>query len=137
MAINYESRGPQVALTGPKTQGGFQAGQAYDASSMMLQQSERDLQAFAGFSRTLNEFIQQKGKERNKAEYNKGVADVLNGEIQPNPEAFQQYKAKVKVLETAAMADEAVAKEMEQTNVGAAETYRQQSPAAKIGRAHV
>ena len=66
MAINYESRGPQVALTGPKTQGGFQAGQAYDASSMMLQQSERDLQAFAGFSRTLNEFIQQKGKERNK-----------------------------------------------------------------------
>jgi hypothetical protein len=102
----------------------------------MLQQSERDLQAFAGFSRTLNEFIQQKGKERNQAEYNKGVADVLNGEIQPNPEAFQQYKAKVKVLETAAMADEAVAKEMEQTNVGAAETYRQQSPAATGWRAY-
>jgi hypothetical protein len=92
---------------------------------MMLQQSERDLESFAGFSRTLSEFIQEKGKERNKAEYNRGVADVLNGEIQPNPEAFQQYKAKVKVLETAAMADEAVAKQMEQTNVGAAETYRQ------------
>jgi hypothetical protein len=136
MASIYESQGPQVALTGPRTQGGFQAGQAYDASSMMLQQSERDLQAFAGFSRTLNEFIQQKGKERNQAEYNKGVADVLNGEIQPNPEAFQQYKTKVKVLETAAMADEAVAKEMEQTNVGAAETYRQQSPAATGWRAY-
>jgi hypothetical protein len=103
---------------------------------MMLQQSERDLEAFAGFSRTLGEFIQEKGKERNKAEYNKGVADVLNGEIQPNPEAFQQYKAKVKVLETAAMADEAVAKQMEQTNVGAAETYRQQSPAATGWRAY-
>ena len=136
MASIYESQGPQVALTGPGSQGGFQPGQAYDASSMMLQQSERDLQAFAGFSRTLGEFIQQKAKEKNQAEYNKGVADVINGEIQPNPEAFQQYKAKVKVLETAAMADEAVAKEMEQTNVGAAETYRQQSPAATGWRAY-
>ena len=136
MASIYESRGPSVQLTGPSVNTGFSPVQAYDPSRMMLQQSERDLEAFAGFSRTLGEFIQQKGKERNQAEYNKGVADVLNGEIQPNPQAFQQYKAKVKVLETAAMADEAVAKSMEETNVGAAETYRQQSPAATGWRAY-
>ena len=43
MASIYESQGPQVTLTGPRTQGGFQPGQAYDASSFMLRQSERDL----------------------------------------------------------------------------------------------
>lgn len=136
MASIYESRGPSVQLTGPSVNTGFSPVQAYDPSRMMLQQSERNLESFAGFSRTLSEFIQEKGKERNKAEYNKGIADVLNGEIQPNPQAFQQYKAKVKVLETAAMADEAVAKQMEQANVGAAETYRQQSPAATGWRAY-
>ena len=136
MGSIYESRGQSVQLTGPSVNTGFNPVQAYDPSRMMLQQSERDLEAFAGFSRTLGDFIQQKGKERNQSEYNKGVADVLNGTVQPNPEALQKYQAKVKVLETAAMADEAVAKQMEQTNVGAAETYRQQSPAATGWRAY-
>jgi len=136
MGSIYESRGQSVQLTGPSVNTGFNQVQAYDPSRMMLQQSERDLEAFAGFSRTLGEFIQQKGKEKNQSEYNKGVADVLNGTVQPNPEALQKYQAKVKVLETAAMADEAVAKQMEQTNVGAAETYRQQSPAATGWRAY-
>lgn len=136
MGSIYESRGPSVQLTGPSVNTGFNPGQAYDPSRMMLQQSQKDLESFSGFSKTLNEFIQQKGKDYIKGEYDKGVADVINGTIQPNPQALQKYQAKVKVLETAAMADEAVAKQMEQTDIGAAETYRQQSPAATGWRAY-
>jgi hypothetical protein len=136
MASIYETRGPSVQLTGPSVNTGFNPGQAYDPSQRMLDQSQKNLESFAGFSKTLNEFIQQKGKDYIKGEYDKGVADVINGTIQPNPEALQKYQAKVKVLENAALADEAVAKQMEQTDVGAAETYRQQSPAATGWRAY-
>jgi hypothetical protein len=136
MGSIYETRGPSVQLTGPGVNTGFNPAQAYDPSRMMLDQSQKNLESFAGFSKTLNEFIQQKGKDYIKNEYDKGVADVINGTIQPNPEALQKYQAKVKVLENAAMADEAVAKQMEQTDIGAAETYRQQSPAATGWRAY-
>jgi hypothetical protein len=132
----YESRGQKVQLTGTTRNLGFNPVQAYDPTRMMLDQSQKNLESFAGFSKTLNEFIQQKGKDYIKNEYDKGVADVINGTIQPNPEALQKYQAKVKVLENAAMADEAVAKQMEQTDIGAAETYRQQSPAATGWRAY-
>ena len=120
MASIYETRGPSVQLTGPSVNTGFNPGQAYDPSQRMLYQSQKNLESFAGFSKTLNEFIQQKGKDYIKSEYDKGVADVINGTIQPNPEALQKYQAKVKVLENAALADEAVANQMEQTDVGAA-----------------
>jgi len=136
MASIYETRGPSVQLTGPSVNTGFNPVQAYDPSQRMLDQSQKNLESFAGFSKTLNEFIQQKGKDYIKGEYDKGVADVINGTILPNPEALQKYQAKVKVLENAALADEAVAKQMEQTDVGAAETYRQQSPAATGWRAY-
>jgi hypothetical protein len=136
MASIYETRGPSVQLTGPSVNTGFNPVQAYDPSQRMLDQSQKNLESFAGFSKTLNEFIQQKGKDYIKSEYDKGVADVINGTILPNPEALQKYQAKVKVLENAALADEAVAKQMEQTDVGAAETYRQQSPAATGWRAY-
>jgi hypothetical protein len=136
MASIYESRGQQVQLTGTTRSLGFNPVQVYDPTRMMQEQARDNLESFAGFSKTLNEFIQQKGKEYTKAEFDKGIADVLNGTIQPNPQALQKYQAKVKVLENAAMADEAVAKEMEKTDVGAAETYRQQSPAATGWRAY-
>ena len=101
----------------------------YDPSRMMLEQSQQNLEAFANFSKTLKDFLVAKGKEYKESEYNKGIMDVVNGYVQPNPEALQKYNNKVTVLENAAAADESVAKAMEQTNVGAAETFRQQSPA--------
>ena len=63
MASIYESPGQQVALTGPQTTPSFQPGVAYDPSRMMLQQSEKDLNAFAAFSDTLTKFITDKAKE--------------------------------------------------------------------------
>ena len=136
MASIYESAGPQIGLTGSQTAPSFQPGQAFDPSRQMLQQSEQDLKAFASFSQTLNSFLTDRAKEKNKSEYDLGVADIINGDRTLNPQAYQNYKSNVKVLENAALVDEEVAKSMEPTNIGAAETFRQQSQAASGWRAY-
>jgi hypothetical protein len=140
MAISYESAGQQVGLTGSQTSPSFQPRQVaitpYDPSQQMLQQSERDLRAFSQFSGTLSTFLTDRAKEKNKSDYDLGVADIINGDRTLNPQAYQNYKSNVKVLENAALVDEEVAKAMEPTNIGAAETFRQQSPAASGWRAY-
>ena len=136
MASIYESAGPQIVLAGSQTTPSFQPGQAFDPSRQMLQQSKQDLKAFASFSQTLNSFLTDRAKEKNKSEYYLGVADIINGDRTLNPQAYQNYKSNVKVLENAALVDEEVAKSMEPTNIGAAESFRQDSKAASGWRAY-
>jgi hypothetical protein len=137
MASIYESQGPQVALTGPRTQGGFQPGQAYDASSMMLRQSERDLTAFAQFSESLMGFLQDKAKKKNEEEYQLGLAEVIDGTVAPTPAQTDQYQASATLLQNAASADNQVSKEL--TNNGqlaAGEQFKAQSQAISGWRAY-
>ena len=137
MASIYESQGPQVALTGPRTQGGFQPGQAYDASSMMLRQSERDLTAFAQFSESLTGFLQDKAKKKNEEEYQLGLAEVIDGTVTPTPTQTDQYQASALLLQDAADADNQVAKDL--TNNGqlaTGEQFKAQSPAISGWRAY-
>lgn len=136
MASIYESQGPSVALTGPQADTSFRPVQAYDPSRMMLQQSQQDLEAFSKFSETLKGFLTETVKKKNEEESKLGVADVLSGRVKLNPTAVQQYKTKVKILENGALADEEVARSLESTNVGLAETYRQQSPFANGWRGY-
>jgi hypothetical protein len=127
MASIYESPGQQVALTGSQTNPSFQPVDAYDPSRMMLRQSEQDLQAFAQFSETLSGFIVNKQKEKNKADFDRERFRVLNGELTPDPEAFQQYKQKVGLLKEGAAADQQVVNQLETVDPAAAETFRKQS----------
>jgi hypothetical protein len=137
MASIYESQGQQVTLTGPRTQGGFQPGQAYDASSMMLRQSERDLAAFAQFSESLTGFIQEKAKQKNEEEYQLGLSEVIDGTVTPTPEQADRFQAQTILLQNAAEADNQVAKEL--TNNGqlaAGEQFKAQSQAISGWRAY-
>jgi hypothetical protein len=137
MASIYESQGPQVALTGPSSQGGFQPGQAYDASSMMLRQSERDLNAFAQFSESLTGFLQDKAKKKNEEEYQLGLAEVLDGTVTPTPTQTDQYQASATLLQDAASADNQVSNELSnQGQLAAGQQFKAQSQAISGWRSY-
>ena len=137
MASIYESQGPQVALTGPRTQGGFQPGQAYDASSMMLRQSERDLSAFAQFSESLTGFLQDKAKQKNEQEYQLGLAEVIDGTVAPTPTQTDQYQASATLLQDAASADNQVSNQLSnQGQLAAGEQFKAQSKAISGWRSY-
>jgi hypothetical protein len=137
MASIYESQGPQVALTGPGSQGGFQPGQAYDASSFMLRQSERDLAAFAQFSESLSGFIQEQAKKKNEQEYQLGLAEVLDGTVTPTPTQADQYQASATLLQDAASADNQVSNQLSnQGQLAAGEQFKAQSQAISGWRSY-
>jgi hypothetical protein len=136
MASIYESPGQQVALTGSQTGVSFQPVQAYDPSRMMLEQSERDLRAFANFSDTLTKFITDKAKQKNEQELNLGIADILNGELTMKPEQMNAYKQNVQLLEQAADSEISAASQLSEVDPGAGETYRQQNRAISGWRAY-
>ena len=137
MASIYESQGPQVALTGPSSQGGFQPGQAYDASSIMLRQSERDLNAFAQFSESLTGFLQDKAKKKNEEEYQLGLAEVIDGTVTPTPTQTDQYQASATLLQDAASADNQVSNELSnQGQLAAGQQFKAQSQAISGWRSY-
>jgi hypothetical protein len=136
MASIYESPGQQVALTGSQTGVSFQPGIAYDPSRLMLQQSERDLGAFAQFSDTLTKFITNKAKEKNEQDLNLGIADILNGELTMKPDQMAQYQQQTALLEQAADNEVATSTQLAATNPAMGETYRQQNPAIRGWRAY-
>lgn len=137
MASIYESQGPQVALTGPSSQGGFQPGQAYDASNIMLRQSERDLNAFAQFSESLTGFLQDKAKKKNEEEYQLGLAEVLDGTVTPTPTQTDQYQASATLLQDAASADNQVSNELSnQGQLAAGQQFKAQSQAISGWRSY-
>ena len=129
MASIYESQGQQVALTGPSTSGGFQPQQAYDASNIMLRQSEGDLKSFAQFSETLTGFLTNQAKQKNEADYKLGIAEVINGDTAPSEEDKAEFFADRDGLKAQAQIDEQVADQMEQESVPLANQKRVDSPA--------
>ena len=135
MASIYESQGQQVQLTGPTVQGGFNPGQAYDPSRMILQRSESDLRSFATFSKTLNDFLQDTQKQRGEELYKLGIAEVINGDVTPTEEQQIEYKNDVSGLRAQAEMDDRVADQMEQESVALANQKRVNSPAKNGYRA--
>ncbi len=136
MASIYESPGQQVALTGSQTGVSFQPVQAYDPSQMMLRQSERDLSAFAAFSDTLTKFITDKAKEKNEAEMQLGIADIVNGDLVPSEDAYARYQQDVAVLKTGAEEDAKVGNEIAATNPAVGEQFKTNSKAVSGWRAY-
>jgi murein DD-endopeptidase MepM/ murein hydrolase activator NlpD len=136
MASIYESPGQQVQLTGSQTSPSFQPGTAYDPSRQMLQQSERDLGAFAQFSDTLNKFITDKAKEKNEQELQLGIADIVNGDMTPSADAYAKYQQDVAVLKTGAEEDTKVGNELGVTDPAVGEQFKANSKAVSGWRAY-
>ena len=136
MASIYESQGPQVALAAPSTSPNFQAEQAYDRSDVMLRQAERDLNAFSQFSSTLSGFIQESAKKKAENEKNIGIAEMLNGEVNPSEGLVTKYQEQRKFLETANDVDYQVINGVKQENPGLAESLYKKSPAVSGWRAY-
>jgi hypothetical protein len=136
MGSIYESQGQQIQLTGPTVQGGFNPGQAYDPSRMMLQRSESDLKSFAGFSETLNKYLQDTAKQKAEEEYKLGIAEVINGDVNPSEQDQAEFKANRDGLQAQAKKDDMVADQMEQESVPLANQKRVSSPAKNGWRAY-
>jgi hypothetical protein len=131
VASIYDSPGQQVALTGSQTNPSFQPVEAYDPSRQILQQSERDLQAFAQFSETLGGFLKQKAEEKKKAKIAAGYGKFIRGEIVLDPKTKDKFIAQAAMLEAEATKDIAVAKQVAASgkDPGAASTILATSPA--------
>ena len=137
MASIYESPGQQVSLTGSQTSPSFQPGIAFDPSRMMLQQSERDLSAFAQFSDTLTKFITDKAKEKNESEMQLGIADIVNGDLTPSADAYAKYQQDVAVLKTGAEEDTRIGNTLsEQGSLEVGQQFKADSKAVSGWRAY-
>jgi AraC-like DNA-binding protein len=137
MASIYESQDQRVALTGPQTSPSFQPGTAYDPSQMMLRQSEKDLGAFAQFSDTLTKFITDRAKEKNEAEMQLGIADIVNGDMTPSADAYAKYQQDVAVLKTGAEEDTHIGNTLsEQGSLEVGQQFKANSKAVSGWRAY-
>jgi len=137
MASIYETRSPSVALTGIQTTPSFQSVPVYDTSRMMLQQSERDLEAFSNFSQILSEFLVDKAKKKNEEEYQIGLAEVLDGTVTLTPEQSDNFQARVTVLQNAAEADNQIVQTLtSQGQLAAAEQFKSESKAISGWRSY-
>jgi hypothetical protein len=137
VASIYESPGQQVALTGSQTGVSFQPGTAFDPSRQMLQQSERDLGAFAQFSDTLTKFITDKAKEKNEQDLQLGIADIINGDLAPSTDAYAKYQQDVAVLKTGAEEDTRIGNTLsEQGSLEVGQQFKADSKAVSGWRAY-
>lgn len=136
MASIYESPDQQVQLTGSQTGVSFQPGTAFDPSRLMLQQSERDLGAFAQFSDLLSRTLVERAKENNENQKNLGIADIVNGRMTPSQSQLTKYNNDKALLQTANDSTQQVINEVRTTNPDLAETMYQEAPAATGWRAY-
>jgi hypothetical protein len=137
VASIYESPDQQVQLTGSQTGVSFQPGTAFDPSRQMLQQSERDLGAFAQFSDTLTKFITDKAKEKNEQELQLGIADIVNGDMTPSADAYAKYQQDVAVLKTGAEEDTRIGNTLsEQGSLEVGQQFKANSKAVSGWRAY-
>lgn len=143
MAEIYQSKGEQVALTGPGRSAGFDPVQAFDPTREILRAADwqstlqrRDVEALTGFSETLNKFMIDKVKEYNANQLNLGIADILNGDLTVNPSLMEEYQQQKQAVSQAADAEVAASEQLTQVNPGAGETYRQQNPVIRGWRAY-
>jgi murein DD-endopeptidase MepM/ murein hydrolase activator NlpD len=155
MAAIYESKGSKVNLRGPQAGVGFQPVQAVDQSRQTLNEGMRraedsarvanqllkntasDIEAFKGFSNTLNDFLFKEAEKHNENEMKLGIAEVLNGNLTVKPDFKQNFEQGVNTLADAASSDAALSDAVaDRVSPAVAEQARDSSPAIKGWRAY-
>jgi murein DD-endopeptidase MepM/ murein hydrolase activator NlpD len=145
MAIQYSPQGRRVGLGGPNSVG-FNPVQAVDTSRAYLEAGnqaidsfarareielanrEKDLESLVGLSETVTKYFLERQKGINENDRKLGIADILNGDLQPKPEALLEYQSNTKVLKDAATGEQQALNQLEPVNRAAALEIRANDP---------
>ena len=132
MASIYESPGQQVELTGFQSTSSTPLVRAYDPSGIMLQQSEKDLEALAKFSDTLGGILKKKKEEIKNETIAKGFTKFVTGEIVYNADT-NEFRQREALVEKAAANATAIANAAETLpdQKGMSAQIRRTSPALR------
>ena len=104
--------------------------QLQQIGSQFEERGQQTLDALAKFSSTLQKDLEDRTERRNKAEYNAGLAEIMNGRAQFPESVYAEHKKEAEVLANAAEADGEVANSLEeQGNKELSLQIRKSSPA--------
>jgi hypothetical protein len=133
MASIYESPDQQVTLTGYQTGPSFQQEQAYNPTGILLSQSEKDLEALAAFSGTLNKVLVKEAEAKIKRQTASGFTKFVTGQVVLDPEKLAQTNKDVELVQQGATAAVQIANEAERLpgQEGMAAQIRRTSPALR------
>jgi hypothetical protein len=153
MAIDYTPQGRRVALDTPGSRG-FSPVQTADNSQNVLRQgqvaldsfakaqefnlanSARDLEALTTLSKTASEFLVDRQKGINENDRKLGIADILNGDMQPKPAARQTYLENAEQLKTAAQGEQRALNTLQETQPVQALEIRANDPVVNAWRSY-
>lgn len=111
--------------------------QLQQIGSQFEERGQQTLDALAKFSSTLQKDLEDRTERRNKAEYNAGLAEIMNGRAQFPESVYDEHKKEAEVLANAAEADGEVANSLEeQGNKELSLQIRKSSPAVSGWRAY-
>jgi hypothetical protein len=145
MASSYQPGVRRVGLQGPSSRG-FNPVQAVDTSESTLRRGQADLDALnrvrefnlrprdtglkelAELSKTALDFVVKGQEVRNENDRKLGIADILNGDLQPKPEALRTYRENTDVLRTAATQEQQAINDLEDVKPDAAIEVRANDP---------
>jgi murein DD-endopeptidase MepM/ murein hydrolase activator NlpD len=145
MASSYQPGGRRVGLDVPGSRG-FNPVQAPDSSDSFLRRKAADLDAWdrvrrfnnqpqdtgleelAALSKTALDFVVKGQENRNENDRKLGIADILNGALQPKPEALQTFRENTKILRTAATEEQRALNKLEEAQPAAAIEIRANDP---------
>jgi murein DD-endopeptidase MepM/ murein hydrolase activator NlpD len=109
------------------------------AQEYNLANPDKNLEALAGLSKTLTEFMVDRQKGINENDRKLNLAAVLNGDLQPRPESLQTYRENTAQLRTAAIGEQRALNNLETTRPDLAVEIRSNDPVvgswAAYGRA--
>ena len=130
MASSYQPGVRRVGLGGPSSRG-FSPVQAADNSEAVLRRGQSDLEslsrvrqfnlkskaegieALLDLSKTAMEFTVKRQEIRNENDRKLGIADILNGNRQPKPEAINTFRANTQLLRNTAIQEQQSLNELE------------------------
>jgi murein DD-endopeptidase MepM/ murein hydrolase activator NlpD len=145
MASSYQPGVRRVGLGGPSSRG-FSPVQAADNSEAVLRRGQSDLEslsrvrqfnlkskaegieALLDLSKTALEFTVKRQEVRNENDRKLGIADILNGNMQPKPEARQAYRDNTQLLRNTAVREQQSLNELEDARPDVALEVRATDP---------
>ena len=145
MASSYQPGGRRVDLESPNSRG-YNPVQAYDSSESqlraglqgldsvnkatqaLLDNNKADLAAIVGLSETATKFMVERQKGLNDDQRKLGIADILNGALQPKPEALQTYRKSAQTLQSTAFQESEAINTLQETQPAAALEIRHNDP---------
>jgi hypothetical protein len=145
MASSYQPGVRRVGLETPSSRG-FSPVQAADNSEAVLRRGQSDLEslsrvqqfnlkskaegieAILDLSKTALEFTVKRQEVRNENDRKLGIADILNGNMQPKPEARQAYRDNTQLLRNTAVREQQSLNELEDARPDVALEVRATDP---------